>query len=111
MGFLSKLFGHEEEAKAAVSPAVDVATVAQEQSISPHKVGLDGNFDENGLAKRVAKALDDGDISDGVGLWVAQIESTVVLRYSPDAEEVLELAKQIASGVEGATEVQTEPNS
>jgi osmotically-inducible protein OsmY len=111
MGFLSKLFGQEEEAKAAAVPSVNVASVAHEQTIPPHKVGLDGNFDESGLAKRVAKALDDNNISDQVGLWVAQLDSVVVIRYNPDAEEVLELAKQIAAQVEGATEVQAEPNS
>jgi hypothetical protein len=55
--------------------------------------------------------LDDNNISDQVGLWVAQLDSVVVIRYNPDAEEVLELAKQIAAQVEGATEVQAEPNS
>ncbi|MGL5034533.1 MAG: hypothetical protein ACRC6M_12115 [Microcystaceae cyanobacterium] len=111
MGFLSKLFGKEEEAKAAAAPAVKVASVAQQQAIPPHKVGLDGNFDESGLAKRVAKALDDNNISDNVGLWVAQLDSVVVIRYNPDAEGVLALAKQIAAKVEGASEVQAEPNS
>ncbi len=69
MGFLSKLFGKEEETKAAIVGPVAVQEVAQAQSIPAHKVGLDGNFDESGLAKRVAKALDDADISDNVGHW------------------------------------------
>jgi len=110
MGFLSKLFGKHEEEKAAASQ-VSVQTAAAAQSIPPEKVGLDGKFDESGLAKRVAKALDDANISDQVGLWVAQTGSTVVLKYNPDAEGVLEQAKQVAMGVEGATEVQTVPNS
>jgi osmotically-inducible protein OsmY len=74
-------------------------------------VGLDGQFDESGLAKRVAKALDDANISDSVGLWVAQTGSTVVLKYNPDAQGVLEQAKKVAMGVEGATAVNTQPNS
>lgn len=111
MGFLGKLFGKEEEAKAAATPAVAVQEAAQAQSIPAHKVGLDGNFDESGLAKRVAKALDDADISDHVGLWVAQSESTVVLRYNEDAASVLEKAKTVASGVDGAISVQAEPNT
>jgi osmotically-inducible protein OsmY len=72
---------------------------------------LDGQFDESGLAKRVAKALDDAGVSDAVGLWVAQTGSTVVLKYNADAESVLERAKQIAMGVEGATAVTTQPNA
>ena len=66
MGFLGKLFGKSEEEKAASAPRVAVKTSAQEQSISPEKVGLDGKFDESGLAKRVAKALDDSGIADNV---------------------------------------------
>lgn len=111
MGFLGKLFGKKEEEKAAASPSVSVQTAATEKSIPPEKVGLDGEFDESGLAKRVAKALDDANISDHVGLWVAQTGSVVVLKYNPDAEEVLEQAKQVALGVEGATDVEVTPNT
>jgi osmotically-inducible protein OsmY len=111
MGFLSKLFGKKEEEKAAATPKVAVAKVSKEKSIPPEKVGLDGNFDESGLAKRVAKALDDAGISDDVGLWVAQRGSTVVLKYNEDAKGVLAQAEKVAQGVEGATEVETTPNT
>ena len=111
MGFLSKLFGKKEEEKAAAAGDVSVADAAQSNSIPPEKVGLDGNFDESGLAKRVAKALDDAGISDSVGLWVAQTGSTVVLKYNPDAESILAQAEQVAQGVEGATAVDTVANS
>lgn len=111
MGFLSKLFGRKEEEKAAATPKVEVAKSAKENSIPPEKVGLDGKFDESGLAKRVAKALDDANISDDVGLWVAQRGSTVVLKYNDDAKEVLSRAEQVAKGVEGATAVETVPNT
>lgn len=111
MGFLGKLFGKQEEEKAAATPRVAVQQVAQQHSIPPEKVGLDGNFDESGLAKRVAKALDEANISDNVGLWVAQRGSTVVLKYNEDAQGVLERAQQVARGVEGATAVETVPNT
>jgi osmotically-inducible protein OsmY len=111
MGFLSKLFGKKEEEKAASAGKVSVAAAAKENSIPPEKVGLDGSFDESGLAKRVAKALDDAGISDNVGLWVAQTGSTVVLKYNDDAQSVLAQAEQIAKGVEGATGVNTVPNA
>jgi hypothetical protein len=110
MGFLAKLFGKKEEEKAA-GKKVNVSAVAKENSIPPEKVGLDGKFDESGLAKRVAKALDDAGISDSVGLWVAQTGSTVVLKYNPDAEGVLAQAEKVAQGVEGASAVNTVPNS
>lgn len=111
MGFLSKLFGKKEEEKAAANKKVNVSSVAKKNSIPPEKVGLDGKFDESGLAKRVAKALDDANISDDVGLWVAQSGSTVVLKYNSDAEGVLSQAERVAKGVEGATAVDTVPNS
>jgi osmotically-inducible protein OsmY len=112
MGFLGKLFGKKEEEKASQAiPNNSVKAKASEKSIDPAKVGLDGEYDESGLAKRVAKALDDAGISDSVGLWVAQSGSTVVLKYNPDAEGVLEKAKQVAGGVEGASSVTTQPNS
>lgn len=111
MGFLGKLFGKKEEEKAKSSPRVNVKQAATEASIEPAKVGIDGQFDESGLAKRVALALDQANISDTVGLWVAQTGSTVVLKYNPDAESVLEQAKKIARTVDGATNVTAEPNS
>lgn len=111
MGWLGKLFGKKEEEKAQSFPSIPVAQKAQENSIPPEKVGLDGNFDESGLAKRVALALDNANISDEVGLWVAQSGSKVVLKYNPDAESVLAQAKQVAMGVEGASAVETVPNS
>ncbi|NJK38269.1 MAG: hypothetical protein HC835_06020 [Oscillatoriales cyanobacterium RM2_1_1] len=112
MGFLGKLFGKKEEEKAAKAiPNTSVKATAAKNSIDPAKVGLDGSFDESGLAKRVAKALDDANVSDNVGLWVAQSGNTVVFKYNPDAEPMLEKAKQIAMTVEGAGSVRTEPNS
>jgi osmotically-inducible protein OsmY len=111
MGFLSKLFGKKEEEKAAAAPSVSVQESATQQNILPEKVGLDGQFDDSGLAKRVAKALDDANISDEVGLWVAQRGSVVVLKYNPDAEGVLDQAKRVAVSVEGATDVEVLPNA
>ncbi|MEM6839177.1 MAG: hypothetical protein AAF609_20310 [Cyanobacteria bacterium P01_C01_bin.120] len=111
MGFLGKLFGKKEEEKAKSTPKVEVAKAAKENSIPAEKVGLDGKFDESGLAKRVAKALDDANISDDVGLWVAQRGSTVVLKYNPDAESVLSRAEQVAERVDGADACETVPNS
>ncbi len=111
MVFLGKLFGKKEEDKAKAAPQFDVKQAAAAAQIDAAKVGLDGQFDESGLAKRVAKALDDANVSDAVGLWVAQTGSTVVLKYNPDAESVLERAKQIAMAVDGATAVTTLPNA
>lgn len=111
MGFLGKLFGKKEEEKAKAAPKISVAKAAADNSIPPEKVGLDGKFDESGLAKRVAKALDDADISDDVGLWVAQRGDTVVLKYNEDAKSVLAQAETIAKQVDGAGGCETIPNA
>ena len=42
---------------------------------------------------------------------MAQTGSTVVLKYNPDAEGVLSQAEQVAQKVDGATAVETVPNS
>lgn len=111
MGFLGKLFGKKEEEKAKSAPKVSVAKASKENAIPAEKVGLDGKFDESGLAKRVALALDEAGISDDVGLWVAQTGSTVVLKYNEDAKAVLAKAKQVAGDVDGADAVQAVPNT
>lgn len=111
MGFLSKLFGKKEEEKAKSSPRVNVKQAASTAKIDDAKVGIDGQFDESGLAKRVALAFDEAGLSDNVGLWVAQTGSTVVLKYNPDAQSVLDRAKQIAMNVDGATNVTVQPNA
>ncbi|MBD2106983.1 MULTISPECIES: hypothetical protein [unclassified Nodosilinea] len=111
MGFLGKLFGRKEEEKAKSSPKVNVKQAATTAKIDDAKVGIDGQFDESGLAKRVALAFDEAGLSDNVGLWVAQTGSTVVLKYNPDAQGVLEQAKKIAMTVDGATNVTAQPNS
>ena len=82
----------------------------EEESDQDYSEDEEESDDESWLAKRVAKALDDANISDAIGLWVAQIDSTVVLKYNPDAESVLEMAKEIALGVAGVTDVITQPN-
>lgn len=111
MGFLSKLFGKKEEEKAKSTPRVNVKQAASKAKIDDAKVGIDGQFDESGLAKRVAMAFDEAGLSDNVGLWVAQTGSTVVLKYNPDAQSVLDRAKQIAMNVDGATNVTVQPNA
>jgi osmotically-inducible protein OsmY len=111
MGFLGKLFGKKEEEKAKSTPKVNVKQAASTSKIDDAKVGIDGQFDESGLAKRVALAFDEAGLSDNVGLWVAQTGSTVVLKYNPDATDVLEQAKKIAMTVDGATNVTAQPNS
>jgi osmotically-inducible protein OsmY len=105
MGWLSRLFpGSKKENKAAAT----AAPAASGESIPPAKVGLNGEFDESGMAKRVALAFDeDPDLDDVDTLWVAQLSSKVVLKGKVPSQDILNKMVSVASKVDGATEVDT----
>lgn len=120
MGWLDRLFpgSKKPQAKTGATPSVPAAAPAAAKTpaaapaasaapaIPPEKVGLDGEFDESGLAKRVALAFDNDSTLDDVGtLWVAQLGSKVVLKGKVPDQSYLTKATTIAKGVKGATEV------
>jgi osmotically-inducible protein OsmY len=105
MGWLSRLFPgtKKPEAAAASTPAAPA-----DPGIAPAKVGLNGEFDESGMAKRVALAFDeDPDLDDVDTLWVAQLSSKVVLKGKVPSQQMLDKMVSVAMGVNGATEVDT----
>ncbi|MBE9187449.1 BON domain-containing protein [Microcoleus sp. LEGE 07076] len=109
MGWFKRLFGLEKPAPQAEPMAQVVQQAAQSQSIAPAKVGPDGNFDESGLAKRVALAFDgDSEVADIETVYVAQLSSTVVLKGQVPSQAILDKLVAIASSEEGATNVQTD---
>ena len=109
MGWFKRLFGLEKPEAPAEPMAQVVQQAAQTQSIAPAKVGPDGNFDESGLAKRVALAFDgDAEVADIETVYVAQLSSTVVLKGQVPSQEILDKLVAIASAEEGATNVQTD---
>jgi osmotically-inducible protein OsmY len=102
MGWLDRIFPGSKKAQASVAPA------AASADIHPSKVGLDGQFDESGLAKRVALAFDqDSTLDDIDTLWVAQLSSKVVLKGKVPDQASLDKMVTVASGVLGCTEVDT----
>lgn len=105
MGWFDRLFpGNKKPATTAGAPATPATPAAA--GVPPEKVGLDGEFDESGLAKRVALAFDEDPQLDDVGtLWVAQLSSKVVLKGKVPSDDYLNKAVSIARGVNGATEV------
>ncbi|MCY7381200.1 MAG: phospholipid-binding protein [Microcoleus sp. CAN_BIN18] len=109
MGWFKRLFGLEKPEPQAQPMTQVVQQAAQAQSIAPAKVGPDGNFDESGLAKRVALAFDnDAAVADIETVWVAQLSSTVVLKGQVASQELLDKLVTIASAEQGATGVQTD---
>ncbi len=94
-------------AEAAIESGAVVETPTGEE-IPAAKVGLNGEFDESGLAKRVVHAFDlDAELDDIETLWVAQLSSKVVLKGKVPTQAALDKAVSIAMTVPGATSVDT----
>lgn len=111
MGWLQRLFGleHPPEEQAQSMNAVVEEALQNNEEIPPERVGLSGEYDQSGLAKRVAYALDQySDTADLDRLWVAQTSTTVVLKGKVPSQEILDRVVEIALAVKGATEVNTE---
>ena len=120
MGWLKRLFGLEKlenqetvEAPAYQAPVAQ-ASVAQAQpaasaqKIPPERMGLNGEYDQSGLAKRVAQAFDaNPDVADIETVYVAQQGTTVVLKGTVPSQEIVSKLVTIAKGVKGATGVET----
>jgi osmotically-inducible protein OsmY len=119
MGWLKRLFGLEklENQENIQAPAYQ-APVAQSQAqsqpaastqtIPPERMGLNGEYDQSGLAKRVAQAFDSNpDVADIETVYVAQQGSTVVLKGSVPSQEIVNKLVSIAKNVKGATGVET----
>ena len=116
MGWLKRLFGMEKPENAEVNPTVaadtstpDAPAEAGTESIAPERVGLNGEYDQSGLAKRVALAFDqEPDLADEERLWVAQTGGTVVLKGEVADQATLDKLVSVAQSVSGATDVQTD---
>lgn len=116
MGWLKRLFGMEKPQNAqtnavpaptAQAPA-STGTASSSETIPPERVGLTGEYDQSGLAKRVALAFDqDPNLDDINTLYVAQTGGTVVLKGQVPSQEILNQMVSVARSVEGATGVET----
>lgn len=107
MGWLQRLFGMGKPANAQTNPA-PAESAPDGGEIPPERVGLNGEYDQSGLAKRVALAFDeDPDLDDINTLWVAQTGGTVVLKGKVPDQQVLNKMVSVARGISGATGVET----
>jgi osmotically-inducible protein OsmY len=112
MGWLQRLFGmgkpQNAQVNATPSPSYQAPAGADTSEVAPERVGLNGEYDQSGLAKRVALAFDqDPDLDDIDTLWVAQTSSTVVLKGKAPNQQILNKMVSVARGVDGATDVDT----
>ncbi len=101
MGFFSRLFGQEEE-----TPQEVPAEYQEKGSTIPiERQGPNGEYDQSGLAKRVAIAFDNHPTLDDVEtLWVAQAGTKIVLKGTVP-EELISRMISVARHVEGVSEV------
>lgn len=114
MGFLQRLFGikkpqgQQQTAQVSQVVAEKAAASSGGQTIPPERIGLDGEYDESGLAKRVALAFDEDPVLENVdSLYVAQTGGTVVLKGKVPSQEILSKMASVAKSVRGATAVDT----
>ncbi|MEG4279093.1 BON domain-containing protein [Microcoleus sp. MON1_C1] len=117
MGWLKRLFGLEKlenqetvEAPAYQAPVAEAQAQSggSAQTIPPERMGLNGEYDQSGLAKRVAQAFDaNPDVADIETVYVAQLGTTVVLKGTVPSQEIVNKLVTIAKGVKGATGVET----
>lgn len=106
MGFLQRIFGGKKDEPAPVAEAPADAPTGD--AIPAERVGLNGEYDQSGLAKRVAKAFDDdASLTDVDTLWVAQTSGTVVLKGEVPSQDLLNKFVSTAQAVNGATSVDT----
>ena len=118
MGWLKRLFGMEKPQQAQVNPqpaAQDYSSQpagqasAATESVPPERMGLNGEYDQSGLAKRVALAFDeDSQLDDIDTLYVAQTSGVVVLKGKVPSQEILNQMVSVAREVNGATSVETD---
>ncbi|PIG93849.1 BON domain-containing protein [Gloeocapsopsis sp. IPPAS B-1203] len=109
MSWLKRLFGLDRPKNApSFSTKPQPQAGATTQQVPPERMGLNGEYDQSGLAKRVALAFDqDSTIDDIDTLYVAQTGSTVVLKGRVPNQEILNKMVSVARGVHGATSVET----
>ncbi len=117
MSWLKRLFGLEKplvqvptplpvaQVQAFQNPA---SSATQPQVIPPERMGLNGEYVQSGLAKRVALASDlDPNLDDIETLYVAQTSGTVVLKGKAPSQDILNKTVAVAKTVSGVTAVET----
>ena len=111
MGWLQRLFGLElpEDAQVNPDPTLIASSSESGETIPLERVGLSGEYDQSGLAKRVALAFDEDSRFDEIdSVYVAQLGSTVVLKGEVATQEILAQLVETARAVSGASDVQSD---
>ncbi|MGB3402430.1 MAG: BON domain-containing protein [Microcoleaceae cyanobacterium] len=78
-------------------------------TVPAERVGLDGEYDQNGLAKRVIQAFEaDSELAPIETVYVAQSGKIVILKGTIPNAETLDKMVNVAEDVEGVSQVETD---
>ena len=107
MGWLKRLFGQDKpEPQSPQTTGGGGGGGATAQTIPPERMGPNGEYDQSGLAKRVALAFDSvADLKDIDTVYVAQTGSTIVLKGKAPSQAILDRLESVARGVAGTKAV------
>ena len=86
----------------------DTATLVKDSSTSipSERIGLDGEYDASGLAKRVAQALAEDSVFNTVStIYVAQNDSRIIFKGTVSDQAMLDRLSNIAQTVSGVSNV------
>jgi osmotically-inducible protein OsmY len=120
MGWLQRIFGGQKDEAAAApestpeftpefTPEASESSAPAQEEIPAERMGLSGEYDQSGLAKRVAAAFDqDSSVADIETVWVAQTGGTVVLKGEAPSQDQLNRLIEIANEQNGAVAVDAE---
>ncbi|MDJ0680528.1 MAG: BON domain-containing protein [Xenococcaceae cyanobacterium MO_167.B52] len=102
------LLSSEAELKKQPIQETSSSRLEVSRTIPAFRVGLDGEYDPSGLAKRVASALaEDTELREIDTIYVAQTGSTIILKGLVPNQAVLDKIVTIVQSVDGATGVET----
>lgn len=108
MGWFERNFGFAIADKPTKPSDEAVHKAAIRASLSPERVGINGEYDPSGLAKRVALAFEeDPELKEIETLWVGQTGKTIILRGKLPSLGFLEKAVNIAEFQPGTASVDT----
>lgn len=108
MGWFERNFGFAIAEKPTKPSDETVQQAASRASLPPERVGINGEYDPSGLAKRVTLAFEeDPELKDIETLWVGQTGGTIILKGKLPSQGFLEKAVNIAEFQPGTANVDT----
>ena len=101
--------GDTASVESSESKTVNVSNKETAEDIAPAKMGADGKYDQNALAKKVKKAIDNiPNLSDSNRVYVAQKGNMVYLKGTVSDRSTLEKIVSVVKNVQDVESVNTD---